>query len=1185
MGLMFEGCMSLSELDLSNFDTANVTSMSRIFNGCSGLKILDLSNFDCSKLTYNDKMLSLVPLKQYSQTEEFAATLIYTPRNVPVDCELPGVSSETIHAEWYDAKAEKYSCLPKNLDHSVVLCRDKVPDLKPNITAKKKKTSYLCGDTINTDDITVFYAVDGNRTLVTEGFTTNSAEIDMSVPGVKKLTVTYIPEGGEALNAEIELTVRYSLQADSVSVKLAEERYVYTSAAVEPEIAEVTLTAGADSAVQPLTAGVDYTVAYRNNIHAGENTAEVIITGQGIYSGSVIRKFTIAPAALTIKADDMTVGVGEELFSADYGYTTDKLLGNDKLKKEPSFIFQWNGNEKTEIKDIGDRQGEVEKVDTSQNGIYTVIPENADAGSDYEAITYLPGTLTVMEDRVVYTVRFDCMGHGSSFVKSGIKAGSLLEPSDKELTPEAEGYLFAGWYKDKSFAAKSAWNFDTDTVQSDLTLYACWLTAAAEDGNGLKLCVQEIPDLIYTGNAQKPAVTVYDSDGTTVLKAGKDYTIKYVNNTNAVKIGENGEPEQQGGTAKVENPGRADEKITNVIGTFSKDCPYVVITGKGNYTETVYRNFRILPADIVAEGAETADNTPLAAGFTLKYTDQFEAKANKTAKIISSLKYKKALKEGSDYEINVLKKETDGTDAPVTLTQGKLPLNAGNYELVITGKGNYAGTLRRSLYVADKKNLMKNATITYAKTIQADGAEDLKKGIEQSNVTVKISGQMVDAAGYTIDYAGTNHAVGTATMTITGTNGYVGSKSVTFKITGRAFSAKTVEVKMDNGSIQDGSGFKAVMTYTGRALTQNKVTLTAKADNTNPTARELIYGDDYTIAYKNNVKKGTATMTFTANPRSGFSGSFKKTFKINTQSLSEDMFVEKPSGDAVYSAGGAALDFQLKNAEGMTLKQGTDYTVSYKNNKAATKESAGSSVKAGSKQPVMTIKGKGNYAGTLAVEFQIIPASIDSAQLTVTAAQIQKKSGMKLKDFKLKVTDGKTALKAGKDYTIDESGCTPEIIQAYADSLGGQGATGTAGSGSEMPKEPKVVIKGMGNYGMQGDGVSGTTNGTVREISLADYIYTTKLTAKNLKVEVTGSTTYTGQNVEPTVKVSYYKDNDAAKQGASGKELTQGTDYKVTYGSKNIPAGKKKGSITITGAGIYGGSVTVKFDIEKKQIY
>lgn len=84
---------------------------------------------------------------------------------------------------------------------------------------------------------------------------------------------------------------------------------------------------------------------------------------------------------------------------------------------------------------------------------------------------------------------------------------------------------------------------------------------------------------------------------------------------------------------------------------------------------------------------------------------------------------------------------------------------------------------------------------------------------------------------------------------------------------------------------------------------------------------------------------------------------------------------------------------------------------------------------------------------------------------------------------------------------------------------------------------------------------------------------------------MTGSTIYTGRNVEPTVKVSYYKDNNAAKQDGIGVELTNGTDYKVTYGDKNIPAGKKKGSVTITGAGIYGGSVTVKFNIDKKAIY
>ena len=315
----------------------------------------------------------------------------------------------------------------------------------------------------------------------------------------------------------------------------------------------------------------------------------------------------------------------------------------------------------------------------------------------------------------MYTVTFDGMGHCDSFTKGGIKAGALLELAGSEQTPAAkeQGYVFAGWYQDRTFAKGKEWDFDTDTVQSDLTLYACWLTAAAQNGDGLKLCVQEIPDLTYTGSALKPSVTVYDSDGTTLLKEGKDYTVKYVRNTDAVQTGEDGKPLEAGGTAKVTDPGKASEKITDVTGHFSKECPYVAITGKGNYTETIYRNFLILPANIAAEGdtADVTDNTPLAAGFTLKYTDQFEEKADKTAKIVSSMKYKKAMKADKDYVLSV----QDENGAEVALAQGKLPLHAGSYILTITGKGNYTGAVRRKLYVAQKQKLMKHASVTLGK--------------------------------------------------------------------------------------------------------------------------------------------------------------------------------------------------------------------------------------------------------------------------------------------------------------------------------------------------------------------------------------------------------------------------------------------------------------------------------------
>ena len=48
MAYMFNGCSSLSSLDLSNFDTSNVTDMEGMFKNCGSLKNLDLSSFDTS---------------------------------------------------------------------------------------------------------------------------------------------------------------------------------------------------------------------------------------------------------------------------------------------------------------------------------------------------------------------------------------------------------------------------------------------------------------------------------------------------------------------------------------------------------------------------------------------------------------------------------------------------------------------------------------------------------------------------------------------------------------------------------------------------------------------------------------------------------------------------------------------------------------------------------------------------------------------------------------------------------------------------------------------------------------------------------------------------------------------------------------------------------------------------------
>jgi surface protein len=51
MNGMFQYCESLTTLDLSNFDTSKVTNMSGMFYACKSLTTLDLSNFNTSKVT------------------------------------------------------------------------------------------------------------------------------------------------------------------------------------------------------------------------------------------------------------------------------------------------------------------------------------------------------------------------------------------------------------------------------------------------------------------------------------------------------------------------------------------------------------------------------------------------------------------------------------------------------------------------------------------------------------------------------------------------------------------------------------------------------------------------------------------------------------------------------------------------------------------------------------------------------------------------------------------------------------------------------------------------------------------------------------------------------------------------------------------------------------------------------
>ena len=79
-------------------------------------------------------------------------------------------------------------------------------------------------------------------------------------------------------------------------------------------------------------------------------------------------------------------------------------------------------------------------------------------------------TVTVnIQPKPTFKVTFDVGSHGQAPDDQTITSGEkITEPA----APAAEGYTFVGWYKDAGCTNK--WNFDTDTVVSNTTLYALW---------------------------------------------------------------------------------------------------------------------------------------------------------------------------------------------------------------------------------------------------------------------------------------------------------------------------------------------------------------------------------------------------------------------------------------------------------------------------------------------------------------------------------------------------------------------------------------------------------------------------------------------------------------------------------------------------------------------------------------
>lgn len=553
-----------------------------------------------------------------------------------------------------------------------------------------------------------------------------------------------------------------------------------------------------------LTAGVDYTVKYKNNTNVG--TATVTITGKGNYTSFVTTNFTIVPKNLNnsdMTVDNLTVLYNNKVQkpvpnvlwgSKKLKYKTDFTViypdsSADAYKKAGSYaiVVSGKGNytgDRTVLLNITD-QKLISKVSVTKiaNQNWTggaIIPtvtvkngkESLTEGTHYQ-VSYENnvevGTATAVITGIgdyagVKRVTFKIVG--SSLSRANVTGLSNLAYTGEPLKQDesavtltigkgtaaeklVQGQDYTVSYTNNMKVGKGTIIFTGINKYKGSTLKKTFSIQAyniAEDELG-KVRVIVAESAQYSKGGAKPDVTVI-FDGET-LEAGRDYTLTYANN----------------------------RAVNDGTGT---KIPTVTVKGKGGFTGARGAVSFI----ITARELSSLESRAVAAD------KAWTGKANShtTAVTVTDVDGQK-LKAGTDYaltyeysEQTVLEDGTRREAGDEVLKTDIIPVNTKLCAVATAKGGNYSGSVKAE-YCLVKYSLAK-ARVTVSPRTYTGAAIELGK----DDITVMLNGQKVSMENYEIVEGSYKNNVrkGTATVTIHGCGeNFGGTKVISFKIVQR----------------------------------------------------------------------------------------------------------------------------------------------------------------------------------------------------------------------------------------------------------------------------------------------------------------------------------------------------------------------------------------------------------------
>ena len=317
-------------------------------------------------------------------------------------------------------------------------------------------------------------------------------------------------------------------------------------------------------------------------------------------------------------------------------------------------------------------------------------------------------------------------------------------------------------------------------------------------------------DEVYDGNEHKWIPTVTDK-ADKKLEAGKDYTVEY------------------------------STKNFKDVGTVE-----VTITGKGNYSGTVKRSYKVTPKEytVTTESAtKTYSGTALTAG-------------GKVEGIVS----------GETVEFTTTGSQTEVGTSKNTYELVWKSAKATNYTLAKESIGKL--TVKAKSIVPDDKDTPESDKTGITVSEPSNSKYDGKEHKEVLTVTdTKTGKELVAGTDYSVTYSSDLVNAGTVKVTVAGLGNYTGSFTKTYKITKRSVTLTSATVS----KVYDGSALtNTSITVSGDGFVEGEgasYEVTGTQTSVGNSANAFEYKlNEKTLASNYNITKVVGTLTITAAP-------------------------------------------------------------------------------------------------------------------------------------------------------------------------------------------------------------------------------------------------------------------------------------------------------------------------------